>query len=104
VNVLIPSALASYVGGRAEAQASGSTVGELLLDLDRQFPGLRFRVVDEQDAIRTHMRIFVNGEIARLATPVTPAHEIAIPMAMSGGQDRVDDHRGDAAATMFPDD
>ena len=47
---------------------------------------------------------FVNGEISRLATPVTPTDEVAILMAMSGGQDRVDDHRGDAAATMFPDD
>ena len=95
MNVLIPSALASYVGGRTEAQASGATVGELLLDLERQFPGIRFRIIDEQDAIRTHMRVFVNGEIARLATPINPADEVAILMAMSGGED--------GATTMFPD-
>ena len=91
MNVLIPSALGSYVGGRTEAQAAGATVGELLLDLERQYPGIRFRIIDEQDAVRTHMRVFVNGEIARLATPVSPADEVAILMAMSGGEDGGDD-------------
>ena len=85
MTVLIPSALGSYTGRRSEAEAAGATVAELLLDLDRQFPGLRFRVVDEQDQIRTHMKVFVNGEVARLSTPVAPDDEVAILMALSGG-------------------
>ena len=85
MQVLIPSALGSYTGRRTEAEAEGATVGELLADLDRQFPGLRFRVVDEQDQVRTHMKIFVNGELARLSTAVAPGDEVAILMAMSGG-------------------
>lgn len=83
--VLIPSALQSYTSRRQEAEASGGTVGELLADLDRQYPGLRFRVVDEQDQIRPHMRVFVNGAVSTLATPVAPSDEVAIMMALSGG-------------------
>jgi molybdopterin converting factor small subunit len=85
MKVLIPSALVSYTGRRAEVEASGATVGEVLLDLDRQFPGIRFRVVDEQDGVRTHLHVFVNGQPGRLSTPVTPDDEVAILMALSGG-------------------
>ena len=85
MRVHIPSALESYTARRSEADASGATVGELLWDLDRQYPGIRFRVVDEQDAIRMHMRVFVNGRPALLATPVSSGDEVAILMALSGG-------------------
>jgi molybdopterin converting factor small subunit len=85
VKILIPTALRSYTERQSEADATGNTVGELLLDLDRQYPGLRFRVVDEQDGIRTHMRVFVNGTPGRLETPVKETDEIAIMMALSGG-------------------
>ncbi len=85
VRVQIPSALLSYTSGRREADASGATVGELLVQLDRQYPGLRFRVVDEQDSIRLHMKVFVNGQPATLATPVGADDEVAILMALSGG-------------------
>ncbi len=84
VLVQIPSALLSYTKAR-DVAAAGATVGALLLDLDRQFPGIRFRVVDEQDAIRPHMRVFVRGAIATLATPVQKGDEVAILMALSGG-------------------
>ena len=85
MKILIPSALTSYTGRRSEADASGRTVGEILADLDRQYPGIRFRIVDEQDNIRTHMRVFVNGQTAKLPTPVKPDDEVAILMALSGG-------------------
>ena len=64
MKVLIPSALRSYTEA-SEAEASGATLAALLLDLERQYPGIRFRVIDEQDRIRRHIRIFVNGEQAR---------------------------------------
>jgi molybdopterin converting factor small subunit len=85
VRISIPSALTSYTGQRTEVEAMGETVAALLLDLDRQFPGLRFRLVDEQDAVRTHMRVFVNGEPSRLVDRVGPGDEVAILMALSGG-------------------
>ena len=70
--VLIPSPLRSYTGAR-EVEATGATLGELLADLDRRYPGLRFRMIDEQDGMRPHIRFFVNGEqvfdLARGASP-----------------------------------
>ena len=61
VKVLIASPLRSYTGAD-EVEARGATLGELLADLDRRYPGIRFRMIDEQDSIRRHIRFFVNGE------------------------------------------
>jgi molybdopterin synthase sulfur carrier subunit len=86
VKVRIPSPLFSYTGQRAEVEAEGATIDELLRDLDRQFAGLRFRMVDEQDRLRPHMRIFVNREeTRRLATPLSGNEEVHIFQALSGG-------------------
>ncbi|HLK26121.1 MAG TPA: MoaD/ThiS family protein [Caulobacteraceae bacterium] len=86
IQVLIPSQLHSYSGGRSRVQAAGMTVGAVLDDLDRQFPGLKFRVVDEQSRIRRHMRIFIGREAARdVAEPVREGDELMIAGALSGG-------------------
>jgi sulfur-carrier protein len=85
MKVLIPSALRSYTE-RGEAEANGATLAELLADLERQYPGIRFRIVDEQDRIRRHIRIFVNSEQVRdLAQPLRGAGEVIIVQALSGG-------------------
>ena len=85
MRVTIPGPLLSYTG-RREVQAQGQTLGEILIDLDRQFPGLRFRMVDEQDQIRTHMRVFVDGdELRGLQTPLRPTSTLHIVQALSGG-------------------
>jgi molybdopterin converting factor small subunit len=56
------------------------------MDLERQYPGIRFRMVDEQDAIRRHMRIFVNGEEARtLDLALADTDDVSIVQALSGG-------------------
>jgi molybdopterin converting factor small subunit len=66
--------------------AQGATVAELLADLDRQFPGIRFRMVDEQGQLRTHMKVFVNQDATRdLATAVAGTDEVTIMQALSGG-------------------
>jgi molybdopterin converting factor small subunit len=85
MNVLIPSALRSYTES-SHAQAQGASLGELLADLDRQYAGIRFRMVDEQERIRPHIRIFVNGTQAReLAHALDPRDEVVIVQALSGG-------------------
>jgi sulfur-carrier protein len=85
MKVLIPSPLRSYTREK-EVEATGATLGELLVDLDRQFRGIRFRVVDEQDRLRPHMRFFVNGEqVDGLAHPLGPGDEVALVQALSGG-------------------
>ncbi len=85
MKVLIPTPLRSYTGER-QVEAAGATIAELLADLDRHHPGIRFRMVDEQDRLRPHIRLFVNGELARdLAAPLAPADEVQIVQALSGG-------------------
>lgn len=85
MKVLIPSPLRSYTGAR-EVDATGTTIAALLADLDSRFPGMRFRMVDEQDRIRRHMRIFRNGEqVFDLGTPLSPGDSVQIVQALSGG-------------------
>ena len=85
MKVLIPSSLRSYTQ-QSEAEASGATLATVLADLDRTYPGIRFRMVDEQDRIRRHIRIFVNGDQVRdLAQPLHATDEVVIVQALSGG-------------------
>ncbi len=85
MKVIIPSPLQSYTRER-EVEAGGATLSEVVADLDRRYPGLRFRMVDEQDRLRPHVRVFVNGRQARdLATSVGPGDEVQIVQALSGG-------------------
>ncbi len=85
MKVSIPGPLLSYTHAR-EVEATGATLGELLADLDRQFPGLRFRVVDEQDRLRPHIRFFVDGEqVFDLTRGFRPGDSVQIVQALSGG-------------------
>ena len=86
MKVLLPSPLASYTANRREVEAAGATLDELFDDLDRRYPGLRFRVIDEQDAIRPHIKIFVNREQANaIGLALAPTDEILVVAALSGG-------------------
>ena len=86
MRVLIPTPLQSYTGGQSEVEGEGTTLGELLRALDTRYPGLRFRVVDEQENIRPHIRFFVNRDAAAgLSAPLAPEDEVHIVCALSGG-------------------
>jgi molybdopterin converting factor small subunit len=67
--ILIPGPLLSYTKQR-QVDAAGATLGTLLEDLDRQYPGIRFRMVDEQEHVRPHLR---------------PDDSVHIVQALSGG-------------------
>ncbi len=85
MKVLIPSSLRSYTSAQ-EVEAKGATLTELLADLERQYPGLRFRVIDEQGKMRRHMRFFVNGEqVFDLAHALRPTDAVYLVQALSGG-------------------
>lgn len=85
MRVLIPSPLLSYTGKR-DVVADGTRLSDVLADLDRQFPGLKFRLIDEQEGLRPHMRIFVNGiQVRTVETPLGPQDEVQIIQALSGG-------------------
>lgn len=84
ITVFIPTQLRNYTNGATQVPASGATVDEALTDLDRRYPGIRFRVVDEQNRIREHMRIFADGERA-LRTDATVKSEVHVFGALTGG-------------------
>ena len=86
MRVLIPDALQSYTSQRASVAAEGSTLAELLDDLDRRYPGIRFRMINEQDEMRPHIAFFVRGEKTRnLNESLTGTQEVVIMQALSGG-------------------
>lgn len=85
MKVLVPSALRSYTG-ETQVDAVGETLLALFADLDQRYPGLRFRIVDEQQQLRPNMRIFVNGQGVRdLGHALRPDDFVAIVLALSGG-------------------
>ena len=86
MKVLLPTPLASYTAGDREVEAHGATLDALLRDLDRRYPGIRFRMIDEQDAVRAHIKLFVNRALERdLSRPLAPGDELLVVAALSGG-------------------
>jgi len=86
MQVLIPSPLLSYTNQNKYVEASGKTLRDVLADIEQQFPGLCFRIIDEQGNMRPHMRFFVNGEqVFELTRPLAPTDAIALVQALSGG-------------------
>ena len=71
----------------------------LVGDLERRDRGIRCRTIGEQDAVRPHMRGFVNGELVRdLATALEPSDDVHIVQALSGGCGRNDERPTNAPA------
>ncbi len=84
--VRIPTPLRSYTNGESRVMAQGATVEDVLMDLDAQFIGFRFRMVDEQNRLRKHVRVFINDDmITNLTDAVGESDEITILQALSGG-------------------
>jgi molybdopterin synthase sulfur carrier subunit len=86
VIVHVGSILHSYTKGRSSVEADGASLRAVLEDLDRRYPGLRFRVIDEQDRIRPHIKIYVGeAPAANLSARVGEQDEVHILAALSGG-------------------
>ncbi len=87
MRVLIPNPLLSYTHQARAVEAEGATLDQLTRDLDRRFPGIRFRIIDEHQKVRRNIKLFVNRDQAddNLATPLKPGDEIMIVAALSGG-------------------
>jgi len=89
VTVRIPTPLRSLAKGNADVQAKGDTIGDVIGDLDHQFPGLRERLLDEAGELRRFINIYVNQEDIRFldnkATKLKDGDEVAIVPAIAGG-------------------
>jgi MoaD family protein len=87
--IRIPTPLRKLTAGKEEVAATGKNVGELLKDLERQYPGISERILDEKGAVRRFVNIFQNDEDIRflqnLDTPIKDADEISIVPAIAGG-------------------
>lgn len=85
-DVHLPRSLVGlFPGAPRRLEAAGGTVAEVIVDIDRQVPGIRSRLVDAGPTIRTHINVFVAGERATLATPVPAGAVIHVIPAVSGG-------------------
>jgi molybdopterin converting factor small subunit len=86
MTVYIPTALRSYTAQQSDVQVDGATLADVLTALDRRYPGIRFRIVTEQDRIRPHIRIFVDEEqLQDLSAPLQRTDSVYIVCALSGG-------------------
>ena len=86
MRVSIPSPLRSYTDGQVEVEADGETLIDVLADLDRAWPGIRFRMIDEQSCVRPHIRFFADRErVYDLASDISGAEHLQILCALSGG-------------------
>lgn len=86
MKIHIPTPLRSYTGKESVIDARGSSLKEMLCDVERRYPGFRFRIIDEQNGIRQHIKIFVNDEqFFDLHAGVGPGDVVHIICALSGG-------------------
>jgi len=89
IQVRIPAPLRKLTNDQEVVPAEGATIGEILTNLDKSFPGLIERICDEQGNVRRFVNIFVNDEDIRFlqekATTVKDGDEISIVPAIAGG-------------------
>jgi len=93
ITVILPSSMQERTRGSRRFTIDGTTVGEVLRNLERQQPSVAGWVLDEQSRLRQHMTLFVNADAAALDTPLSPGDELYVVRAISGG----------LAATAAPD-
>jgi molybdopterin synthase sulfur carrier subunit len=89
VNVRIPSPLQKLTGNLAEVQVEANNIQELILNLEKNFPGIKERICDETGKIRRFINIYVNEEdvrfLQREETPLKDKDEVSIIPAIAGG-------------------
>ena len=89
IEVRIPTILRTYTGGAKLVEGSGSTLGELIADLDSQHGGLRDRLVDDGGTLRRFVNVYLNDEDVRflggLETPVKDGDTVTVLPAVAGG-------------------
>jgi sulfur-carrier protein len=89
IEVRIPTILRTYTDGAKQVDGAGSTLGELLADLDSKHGGLRARLVDDGGGLRRFVNVYLNDEdvrfLAGLDTPVKDGDTVTVLPAVAGG-------------------
>lgn len=89
IRVRIPTPLQKLTENKAEVEAEGKDIRELIEDLEKKFPGIKERLCDEKGALRRFINIYVNEEDIRFLerdnTPLKDKDEVSIIPAIAGG-------------------
>jgi molybdopterin converting factor small subunit len=89
VTVRIPTILRTYTGGSAEVSAQGTTLAEVIDDLESNHPGLRARLLDDAGKLRRFVNVYVDDDDVRfadgLATATAEGAKLSIIPAVAGG-------------------
>ncbi|GAA1350422.1 MoaD/ThiS family protein [Streptomyces beijiangensis] len=89
VNVRIPTILRTYTGGKAEVPAEGTTLAEVIADLEKNHNGIAARVLDDQGKLRRFVNVYVNDDDVRfeggLEAPTPDGAGVSIIPAVAGG-------------------
>ncbi len=89
IQVRVPTPLRKYTAGADSVEASGATVGALVSDLDKRYPGIKDRICEANGTVKRFVNLFVNGEDIRflqhLDTPLKAGDELSIVPAIAGG-------------------
>jgi len=85
----VPTPLRRFTGGAEEVNANGATVAALVNNLEKNYPGIKERICDEEGRVRRFVNIFVNGDdirfLSNLDTAVKDGDEVSIVPAIAGG-------------------
>lgn len=82
----VPEEITLSRAARSFIAATSTESGEMLAEIERRYPGFRFRIIDEQDGIREHIKIFVNGKpVDSICAPLQAGDTVHIMCALSGG-------------------
>ena len=89
VQVRVPTPLRRFTGGAEEVNANGATVAALVNNLEKNYPGIKERICDEEGRVRRFVNIFVNGDdirfLSNLDTAIKDGDEVSIVPAIAGG-------------------
>jgi sulfur-carrier protein len=89
VLVRIPTPLRSLTKGQAEVQVAADNVADLIDDLEKQFPGIKERLVDEGGEVRRFINFYINEEDVRFLqgskTALKVGDQVSIVPAIAGG-------------------
>ena len=88
IEVRIPTILRTYTDGAKQVEGSGSTLDELISDLEQRHGGLRERLI-EDGSLRRFVNVYLNDEdvrfLAGLETPVKDGDTVTVLPAVAGG-------------------
>jgi molybdopterin synthase sulfur carrier subunit len=87
--VRIPTPLRKLTNNEEMVEVNAATIGEAIAELQKRFPGIKERLVDETGAIRRFVNVYVNEEDIRFLqnqeTPLQEGDEVSIIPAIAGG-------------------